>query len=445
MRMNIPAVIGSFGILMGTARAQTPDVAALQDLGKQVFFDDISVPARQSCASCHVAEDGWTSGSARTNERQVVVRGAARHAFGGRKPPTSAYAAFSANFVPCGDSVRDCSGGIFWDGRATGTAIGPEVFGANSLLVAAYGGFLGPTADQALGPFANPVEQNVDPGSTAIAGAQAVCSAVAAAKYAELFRLAWGAAPDCAGQPELEFKRIAVAISAYEHSSEVNSFSSLRDQALEFDADHLFPLEALTDEENLGHDLFFTSKSAGGAGCSTCHSGVPQGEVSTGRGDEPHQLFRGRGFQNIGLPANPAIANFSPDAPDGGLAAFTGNPKHAGFFRNPTLRNVDARENPNFPKAYMHNGYFKTLEQVVHFYNTANLKPLCLVTNASAAEAIANDCWPAAEFPGASGLVGDLGLSAEEEAALVAYLRTLSDTNRVRKPAPYRKAKGKKN
>jgi cytochrome c peroxidase len=37
-----------------------------------------------------------------------------------------------------------------------------------------------------------------------------------------------------------------------------------------------------------------------------------------------------------------------------------------------------------------------------------------------------------------TGLVGDLGLSTQEEAALVAYLKTLTDTEVVHAPRPYR-------
>ena len=32
---------------------------------------------------------------------------------------------------------------------------------------------------------------------------------------------------------------------------------------------------------------------------------------------------------------------------------------------------------PNFVKAYMHNGYFKSLKEVVHFYNTRDVLPRC--------------------------------------------------------------------
>jgi hypothetical protein len=44
-----------------------------------------------------------------------------------------------------------------------------------------------------------------------------------------------------------------------------------------------------------------------------------------------------------------------------------------GTFKAPTLRNVDARPYAGFVKCYMHNGVFKSLKDVVHFYNTRNL------------------------------------------------------------------------
>ena len=41
----------------------------------------------------------------------------------------------------------------------------------------------------------------------------------------------------------------------------------------------------------------------------------------------------------------------------------------------PTLRNVDKRPRPDFIKAYGHNGYFKSLKEIVHFYNTRDALP----------------------------------------------------------------------
>ncbi len=40
-----------------------------------------------------------------------------------------------------------------------------------------------------------------------------------------------------------------------------------------------------------------------------------------------------------------------------------------GKFKVPTLRNVDQRAAPNVDKAYGHNGYFKSLEEIVFFYH----------------------------------------------------------------------------
>ena len=201
------------------------------------------------------------------NMNGVAVPGANPHTVGNRKPPSAAYAASSPNlsggfFGPdCSQAFFGlfCIGGVFWDGRATGTAIGDEVFDGDGALAASYSEFLGPLADQALGPFANHVEQNVPDGNTELPGAEAVCNHVADARYAELFEQAWGTSPDCDGAADLEFKRIAVAISAFEHSDEMNSFSSFRDFALANDADGQFPLDDFTDEENLGHDLFFNT------------------------------------------------------------------------------------------------------------------------------------------------------------------------------------------
>jgi cytochrome c peroxidase len=78
----------------------------------------------------------------------------------------------------------------------------------------------------------------------------------------------------------------------------------------------------------------------------------------------------------------------------------------------PTLRNVDLRPSPDFVKAYTHNGVFKSLEDVVHFYNTRDVLE-----------------WPPPEVPENvnSDELGDLGLTPEEEAAVVAFLKTLSD------------------
>jgi cytochrome c peroxidase len=93
----------------------------------------------------------------------------------------------------------------------------------------------------------------------------------------------------------------------------------------------------------------------------------------------------------------------------------------------PTLRNVDRRPFPGAVKAYMHNGVFKSLEEVVRFYNTRDVLPTC---EPSADRADWGEvCWPAPEVAVNvnTSELGDLGLTLEEEAALVAFLTTLTD------------------
>ena len=94
----------------------------------------------------------------------------------------------------------------------------------------------------------------------------------------------------------------------------------------------------------------------------------------------------------------------------------------------PTLRNVDRRPTEASVKAYMHNGYFKTLDGIVHFYNTRDAKPVCN-ESLTEGEAIARDCWPPPEVAANVNRdePGNLGLSPTEEHAIVVFLRTLSD------------------
>jgi cytochrome c peroxidase len=195
-----------------------PDAGALQLLGKHVFFDKISNPSNQACVSCHEPAMGWTGKVPAVSKGGVAIPGANRHAVGGRKPPSSAYGSFSPPFSDvCLQGIGPlCVGGAFWDGRAEGRgqagpliggamqSVGPEVFaGLDASVGTTLSVFLGPLADQALGPFGNDVEQNVlahpnDP--PGLDGATSVCEHVRSARYAELYSRAYAGAPiDCTG------------------------------------------------------------------------------------------------------------------------------------------------------------------------------------------------------------------------------------------------------
>jgi len=80
-------------------------------------------------------------------------------------------------------------------------------------------------------------------------------------------------------------------------------------------------------------------------------------------------------------------------------------------------------------KAYGHNGYFKSLKGIVHFYNTRDAKPICIDVWTTETEALAQDCWPFPEVPVNVNTkeLGNLNLTEAQEDAIVAFLKTLSD------------------
>lgn len=373
---------------------QKPEVVLtpMEELGKELFFDNISDPPWMSCATCHDPDTGWTGPIAGVNAHGAVYRGAVPVRFGNRKPPSAAYATESPIFHY--DEVEGLFvGGNFWDGRATGEILG------------------NPAADQALGPFLNPVEQNN-------ASKAAVCEIVADAKYADLFEAVWGEPVVCDSELAVAafYDRVGLSIAEYESSAEVNQYSSKYDAYLAGEA-------ALTEQEAWGLELF-----EGKGMCSACHTSEP------GPSGEP-PLFTDFTYDNLGVPRNPENPWYDMDEVfiggdpinplgdawvDYGLGAFLESVDYPddvvadnlGKHKVPTLRNVDLRRGNGFTKAYMHNGAFKSLEEVVHFYNTRDVED-----------------WPEPEVAVNVNTdeLGDLDLTVEEEAAIVAFMKTLSD------------------
>ncbi len=356
-------------------------------LGRTIYFDaSFSNPSgMQSCASCHLPQQGFVgfgdmpSGPNSRGFRSGMGEGAVAGAFGGRKPPSAAYATFAPAFA-WDPAQREFSGGLFWDGRATGAVTGE------------------PAGDQAIGPFLNPVEHNMgtpDNVLKVIANSQ---------KYRTLWKKAWGVEFSMAtpADIDLNYKRLGLSIAAYEGSAEVNQFTSKFDAFLKGQTD----LSAL---EAQGMDLFVQAE------CDNCHVMDPVGAVPP--------LFTDYSYDNIGLPTNTEFLNSlgkNPATLDGGLGAElakSANPTwvresavNMGAFKTPTLRNVARGENN---RTYMHNGVLKSLKEVVHFYNTRDVDPK----------------WAAPEFPATMNTrrVGDLRLTPQEEDAIVAFMRTLTD------------------
>ena len=359
-------------------------------LGKTLFFDsNLSTPSGQSCASCHAPETGFTGPQSDINAHGSVYPGAVVTLFGNRHAPTAAYAGDSPQLY-YNETKGLWAGGMFFDGRAAGWTIGD------------------PLADQAQWPLVTESEMNnpfpVD-----------VVQKVKVSNYARFFEEVWGngSLNDVGGA----FDEIGKAIAAYERSTEVSQYTSKYDSYLEGKTQ-------LTELESIGLELF-----QGKATCGSCHLSQP------GPSGKP-PLFTDFTYWNLGLPKNPEnpfyrmSSKLNPDGEnfiDLGLGNFLKNAgvmarnesfppevyePEMGKHKVPTLRNVDLRPNPEFVKSYGHNGYFKSLEEIVAFYNTRDVGD-----------------WPEPEVSVNidSMFVGNLGLTSDEESAIVAFMKTLSD------------------
>ncbi|MEA3276471.1 MAG: cytochrome c peroxidase [Pseudomonadota bacterium] len=428
----------------GSASASEDSLTPIEELGRNIFFDKgLSIRGNQACASCHVPEAGWGGADPEINAHGAVYEGSIKGKFGNRKPPSSAYATLAPIFYAdfgnrlLGDNDEELAedplfvGGNFWDGRATGWELG------------------NPAADQAQGPFLNPVEQALPDLACAVFW---VCEI----KHTDLFETVWGASacdinwpplgqirtqcrnpdgelslsPEDRAKVDRAYDRVALSIAAFEASKASNAFTSKIDA-------HRAGLYEFSEEEELGRQIF-----RGKGKCSLCHVGTP------GPGAPP-PLFTDFTYDNLGVPKNPEnpflLAN--PDWRDPGLAGFLMNVSafdqyadaNLGKQKVPTLRNVglgscEAAEDDNdcIVKAYMHNGYFKSLKGVVHFYSTRDLKESCEskgIFDATEEVALANNCWPEAEVDENVNTdeLGKLGLTEAEEDALVAFMLAMSD------------------
>jgi len=381
--------------------AQEPKLNPIEHLGKLIFFDkNLSEPPGQACATCHDPAAGWMGESSEINAHAAVYPGALASRSGNRKPPSAAYATFSPIFH-YDPSEEMFVGGNFQDGRATGWFLG------------------NPTAEQAQGPFLNPLEQNLK-------GAERVVELVCESDYGTLFRIIYG--ETICNNTINAYNAIAQAITAFEASVEVNAFSSKYDYYLK-DPER-YPL---TKEEILGLQLFNDEDKGS---CAECHPSLPSKD-----GSPP--LFTDFTYDNLGTPRNlentwyQMPKEINPEGRkwiDTGLGGFLKTvPRFArytdenlGKHKVTTLRNVDKRPHPGFAKSYGHNGVFKSLKEIVHFYNVRDRLPACEKT---ANPLPGKNCWPAAEVTENINRdeLGDLGLTEEEEWALVAFMKTLND------------------
>jgi cytochrome c peroxidase len=418
----------------------------IQTLGKLGLFDrSLSVNKNEACSTCHMPSAGYTGASQILNETTVAYPGSVMGRFSGRKPQSYNYATL-APVLHYNATQQDFYGGNFWDMRATGSRLQSAA------------------AEQAQGPPTNPVEMGL-PDTACVA------YRIVKGRYDSLFVKVWGSTiesiqwpanakkvcstPAGAGGvgPQLSlssedrtrantvYDQFGLSIAAYEGSSTVNAFTS------KFDA-YLAGNAQLTPQEMHGYQLF-----NGQGKCNTCHLSGNANGASGGAPADAAPLFTDFTSSNLGLPKNTSIPYYFENKPDQfgfvanpmgmayvdlGVGAFLSGaqgspvpdkewmqlaPQFDGKMQVPTVRNVDQRPYPGFVRSYMHNGYLKSLKEVVHFYNTRD--NVCATPDDPN---VKKTCWPAPEVTAnEDATVGNLGLSDQDENDVVAFMQTLTD------------------
>ena len=447
-------------------------------LGKVMNFDkNISPFKNRACGFCHMPYAGFSGSIPSVNLTMVAYPGSFQFRAGKRTAQRYTYSP-SFPVLNFNETQKAFFGGNFWDSRATGYRLGsPDQEQAQGppvdtqehalpdtaciafrLQTAVYKPFFievwGDAIDAIKFPH-NTEEICETPGGASVFGTNTMPIKLSSTERS--------IASDV-------YVHWAQSLDQYETSPDVSAFSSKFDAFLDDPTTN--PLSA---DEMAGYNLF-----RGKANCNSCHldgrstaptpatGTAPNGE-DTGAAASTAPLFTCFGSANLGLPLNPRDAIYYQNTPD--FFGFTANPFGFGFrdlglgtflrsgpgsWASPNdtwtqfaptsdgqMQTSSARDvaltppqcptteapGPYFQKEFFHNGYIKSLKQLVHFYNTRDVYPFNVTSGhcpSGTTEKV--DCWPMAEVKNNEDMtVGKLGLSDTEENQIVAFLQTLTD------------------
>jgi cytochrome c peroxidase len=243
----------------------------------------------------------------------------------------------------------------------------PSLFNVAFNPILFWDGRAGSLEEQALEPIFREDELNQSSAAELVKRLRAI------PKYRELFAKAFGFNSPQDGR-EITLQNVARAIAAFERKLNITETSY----------DYFFKGQddKLTTEQLRGLVVFM-----GQAQCAACH--IP-----------PH--FHDGVLSSIGTPASPE--KNAPLDSDPGFGAVMRRQDGFGMFKTPGLRNV-SRTAP-----YMHNGAFKTLEDVVDFYNDGGGRGRGLDVYSQDSK------------------VAKLDLTERQKKDLVSFLKSLDDT-----------------
>ncbi len=284
-------------------------------------------------------------------------------------------------------------GGLFWDGRVD------------------------TLQQQANGPLFNPVE--MDAGTP-----ERVAGIIAHQPYAKEFVQLFG--PNVFGSPNQVVAEVLSAIARYQiEDPKFHAFNSKYDAWLQGKA-------TLTPQEMRGYLAFNDVKKAD---CAACHLDQPTP-------DHLPPLFTDTQYEALGVPRNPHIpANRNPRYFDLGICGpfrtdLKNQPQYCGMFLTPTLRNVAQRP------VYFHNGVYRSLKQVLDFYNFRDVQPGKIYPTVDGRVQKYDDLPPQYRAnvdvtdPPLNRKLGEQpAMTAQDMRDIIAFLHTLNDGYTPLKPA----------
>jgi cytochrome c peroxidase len=441
------------------------------------FDSTMSPNENYACSSCHMPYVAFSGPIPSVNLTMVAYPGSVHYRAAKRTAQRYTYASYFPALQY--DAVQGLFfGGNFWDSRATGYLIrnpsaeqsqfppvDPDEMGNSDTACIAY--------KLSLAPYKSLFETVWGAGSLDItwpSDTAQICATPNGAATLEGNAQPLALSPSDRDRANSDYDHWAQSLNAYEHSLAVSPFTS------KFDA-YLAGAYKLTAKEKAGYELF-----NGKGNCNSCHldgrstaptppppEGTAPDAVDTGATADVTPLFTCFGSANEGLPKNPRVAFYYETTPDAygytvnpagfaytdfGLGTFLRSgyasapspnsswtqyaPTVDGQMQVMTARNAGfappncpttEAPGPYFQKEFFHNGYIKSLKQLVHFYNTRDVYRMAVESGdcpVGTTEKV--NCWPEPEVPQNIDMTtGNLGLTDTEENQIVAFLQTLSD------------------
>jgi cytochrome c peroxidase len=439
-------------------------------LGGLLNYDLNMSPLRNvACASCHMPYAGFSGPIPSVNLTMVAYPGSYHYRAGKRTAQRYTYSPYFP--VLSYDTTQGAFfGGNFWDGRSTGYLLqSPDAEQAQHPPVDTQEMANPDTACIAyklsLAEYRPLFEAIWGAGSLDIqfpANTADICSTPGGAAIFNGSATPVALSSDDRTKANDVFDHWGQSISFLEHSPDISPFTSKIDANLKGNYTY-------TADEAAGATLF-----RGKGNCNSCHldgttTTLTPTQTDTGTPANTTPLFTGFCYADLGLPLNPRDAFYYQTVPDSlgftanpygfgyrdlGLGTFLRSgfgaapnpnsewvqfaPASDGLMQTSTIRNVamtppqcptTEAPGPYFQKEFFHNGYIKSLKQLVHFYNTRDVYPYN-VTSGHCPEGTTEkvDCWPMPEVPGNMDMtIGNLLMTDEEENQVVAILQAATD------------------